>query len=70
MSKKIINVTPVKSKWKVDGISKSYNNRKEAVDAGARLGRRNGNAELVVKKMNGQIGEKRTYGKDPFPPKG
>ena len=40
-----------------------------AVDQGRRLATRN-KSELVVHKQDGKIGERRSYGNDPFPPRG
>jgi len=40
-----------------------------AVDQGRRLARRN-KSELVVQKQDGKIGDRRSYGSDPFPPRG
>ena len=71
MSKrKQIHIRNENSGWKVDGIKKSYDTRSDAVEAGSRIGRSTGNVELIVHRMDGKIGERRTYGKDPFPPKG
>ena len=53
------------------GREVSHHKTKEAaIHAGARKGRADGHAQLIVKKENGQIQEERTYGEDPFPPKG
>ena len=71
MSKrKQIHIRYEKSVWRVDGIKKSYDTRADAVQAGSRLCKSIGNVELIVHRMDGTIGEKRTYGKDPFPPRG
>jgi hypothetical protein len=40
-----------------------------AVEQGRRLARRN-KSELVVHKQDGKIGDRRSYGHDPFPPRG
>lgn len=69
MKKKQIFVTPLNGNWTVSNLSINFETRAEAVNAGARIGRANGNAELIVRKLDGKIGERRTYGLDPFPPK-
>ena len=43
--------------------------QKEAIDI-ARPISRNQNSELVVHRPNGQIRDKDSYGRDPFPPRG
>jgi len=40
-----------------------------AVEQGRKLARRN-KSELVVHKQDGKVGERRSYGNDPFPPRG
>ena len=40
-----------------------------AVDQGRRLAMRK-RSELVVHKQDGKIGERRSYGDDPYPPRG
>ncbi|MBL1639252.1 DUF2188 domain-containing protein, partial [Klebsiella pneumoniae] len=43
--------------------------QQEAIDA-ARSISRNQESELVIHRPNGQIRDRDSYGKDPFPPKG
>lgn len=43
--------------------------QKEAINR-ARVISQNQGSELVIHRMNGQIREKDSHGKDPFPPKG
>lgn len=41
-----------------------------AVDAGVTVAKANQPSELFICKENGQIEDRRTYGDDPYPPKG
>lgn len=43
--------------------------QREAIDRGRPIARNNG-VELVIHRPNGQIREKDSHGKDPFPPRG
>jgi Uncharacterized protein conserved in bacteria (DUF2188) len=40
-----------------------------ALEQGRRLAQRN-KSELVIHKQDGKIGDRRSYGNDPFPPRG
>lgn len=42
----------------------------DAVDAGAKVAKANAPSELIICRMDGTIEDKRTYGDDPFPPRG
>lgn len=42
----------------------------DAVDAGVKVAKANQPSELVICRMDGTIEDKRTYGDDPYPPKG
>ena len=76
MSKKK-NYHVVKGKdgdWKLKGAgaqraSSSHGTKKEAVEAGRDLAKRNG-SELSIHNEDGKIGRKHSYGNDPNPPKG
>jgi uncharacterized protein YdaT len=61
-------------RWRVDvtgnkRASGTHTTKTAAVDQGRRLASRN-TSELVVHKQDGKIGERRSYGNDPFPPRG
>jgi hypothetical protein len=49
--------------------SGSHATKQAAVEQARKLARR-AKSELVVHKQDGTIGERRTYGRDPFPPRG
>jgi hypothetical protein len=41
-----------------------------AVQSGMRQGHQTPHSQLLIKKENGEFQEERTYGEDPFPPRG
>jgi hypothetical protein len=49
--------------------SGSYATKPPAVAQGRQLATRN-KSKLVIHNQDGKIGERRTYGRDPFPPRG
>lgn len=64
-----------KEQWNVkkDGAkrpSASTETKEEAVQTGIGLARKQDHSQLVIRKVNGEIQEERTYGNDPYPPKG
>lgn len=68
------HVVPHNNKWAVKGAGNSkatkvVNTQREAIQI-ARDISKNQKSELVVHRTNGQIREKDSHGKDPFPPKG
>lgn len=74
MSNKNQHIVPHESGWAVRGAG---NNRATSVHetqaAAIQRGReiaQNNNSELFVHGRNGQIRERDSFGKDPFPPKG
>jgi hypothetical protein len=52
------------------GQERQFTTKTEAVQFGAREGRANGHAQLVIKGRNGRIQSERTYGADPRRSKG
>ena len=60
--------------WQVKGegnrkATVRTNTQSDAIDR-ARIISRNQNSELVIHRANGQIREKDSHGRDPFPPEG
>lgn len=60
--------------WQVKGAGSSRATvrtftQKEAINIGRAISRNQG-TELVIHRPNGQIRDKDSHGKDPFPPKG
>ena len=74
-SSKSIHVTKHKSgdwQYKTAGNSKAtkvMGTQKECINLATEQAKRNG-AELFIHGKNGQIREKNSYGKDPYPPRG
>jgi Uncharacterized protein conserved in bacteria (DUF2188) len=61
-------------RWRVEvtgnkRASGTHTAKPAAADQGRRLAARN-KSELVIHKQDGKIGERRSYGNDPFPPRG
>lgn len=50
-------------------VSRNYDTKAEAQAAGRTTAKLKG-TEHIVHKRNGQIGERNSYGNDPYPPKG
>ena len=46
------------------------NTKDDAVSRGAKIAKNRGYSQLIIRKKDGTFQEERTYGKDPFPPKG
>lgn len=68
------HVVPHEQGWAVrpEGASKPtsvHHTQAQAIEA-ARSTARNQGTELLIHRPNGQIRERNTYGKDPYPPKG
>jgi len=55
---------------KSSGGTTAHRTKTEAVREAARVGRENGNAQVIIKKRDGKIESERTYGKDPRRSKG
>ncbi|MBN8612106.1 MAG: DUF2188 domain-containing protein [Deltaproteobacteria bacterium] len=53
-----------------DKAASVHDTRFHAVDAGVEVARNNQPSQLVIHKGDGTIEEERTYGNDPYPPKG
>lgn len=74
MSKKNQHVTPHPEGWAVRGAGNqratSIHTKQSEAIAAARAQAVNNGSELFVHGRNGQIRERNTYGKDPYPPKG
>lgn len=67
-------ISPFEGNWKVhqgdeDRVVAVKNTQKEAIDAGRKLAQ-DVKGELIIQGMDGQIRERRSYGDDPYPPKG
>lgn len=67
------HVTPKGDFWQLKGegnskATKIFNTQREAIEYG-RIVAQNQASELFIHRPNGQIRDRDSYGKDPFPPK-
>lgn len=74
MSNKNQHVVPHDNGWAVRGagnerVTSTHNTQAEAIER-ARDIARNNQSEILIHGRNGQIRDRDSYGKDPFPPKG
>lgn len=74
MSKKNQHVVRNGEQWSVRGAGNTnrtatYDTQREAIERGKEIARNQG-SELLIHGRNGQIRERNSYGKDPYPPKG
>lgn len=75
MVKTRIHVTPTDNGWqsKAEGAQRANatgSTKAEVVQRAIEIAKNNGNASVIIHKADGKIQEERTFGKDPFPPKG
>jgi hypothetical protein len=75
MTRKRIWVSPDEGKWKVktegaQRATKIYNNKEDAVKKAIETAKSEKPSQVIIQKLDGQIQEERTYGNDPYPPKG
>jgi hypothetical protein len=70
---KSIHVVPSGKGWAVrpakGAVSSTHRTQEAAIERGRRAAKQN-QSELNIHGRDGQIREKNTYGKDPYPPKG
>ncbi|MEZ8202245.1 DUF2188 domain-containing protein [Vibrio splendidus] len=50
--------------------TKSFSKKEEAINYAVFIANRNQPSQLFIKKKDGEIQDERTYGDDPYPPKG
>lgn len=68
------HVVPVEGRWGIRGegnsrLTSTFDRQSDAI-AAARQISRNQHSELFIHGRNGQIRERDSHGKDPFPPRG
>ncbi|NLV44318.1 MAG: DUF2188 domain-containing protein [Candidatus Hydrogenedentes bacterium] len=71
---KRIHITGTRGNWSgkregADRASFIIENKQDAIEKGKELASKD-RGQLIIHKQNGRIQEERTYGKDPYPPKG
>lgn len=74
-NRKTYHVTSRDGDWVVQAekaarASSKHPNKAEAVDRAVELAKSQGLSQVIIHKQDGTIQEERTYGKDPYPPKG
>jgi hypothetical protein len=74
MSKKNQHVVPHQDGWAVRGagnerVTKHFDTQSQAIQFARKIAI-NQTSEMLIHNEQGQIRERNTYGKDPFPPKG
>ena len=75
MARTVWEVQPSGTEWVVKRRGASQATRRfrlksDAVSFGVSLARANEPSQLIIKRGNGTIEDERTYGNDPFPPRG
>lgn len=68
------HVVPRDGQWAVRGAgnrkaTRVFSTQREAISVAREIAR-NQRSDLVIHRSDGRIGEKNSYGNDPFPPKG
>lgn len=68
------HVVPHDGEWAVKGegnqrATSTHRTQREAIETAREIAIKN-KSEMFIHRENGQIRERNTYGKDPYPPKG
>lgn len=74
MNKKNVHIVPHDTGWAVriegnERASSVHRTQRDATEAGRGRARRDG-TEILIHGENGQIRERNSFGRDPYPPKG
>jgi len=69
------HITYLKEGWKLKKVGAEraagiFDEKEKAIKAGIKIAKNQPLGQLVIHKMDRAIQEERTYGKDPYPPKG
>jgi predicted acetyltransferase len=73
MARKRYDVVFKLSQWQVTYASQTISThlaKSTAIDVGVAVARRNEPSQLVIHRADGTIEDERTYGDDPYPPRG
>jgi len=73
MARKRYDVVPAGAKWEVKHNSVALSDwhlKENAIEAGVKVARANAPSQLIIHRLDGRIEDERTYGDDPFPPRG
>lgn len=72
-ARKRYDVVPHNGDWAVKHngqVLSTHTTKEAAVQAGVQVAKANQPSQLVIHRANGTIEDERTYGDDPFPPRG
>lgn len=74
-TRRIYDVAPRGDRWAVKerGGARAigvFDDKSAAVARAAQVARRHRESQIVIRRQDGTIQDERTYGNDPFPPKG
>lgn len=73
MARNIVRVLPHEREWEIT-LNKSreaiYGVKATAIDKAVELAKKNQPSQLLIHRADGTIEDERTYGDDPYPPKG
>jgi hypothetical protein len=73
MARKRYDVVPSGAQWRVTHLSATLSThqlKEVAITAGVTVARANQPSQLIIHRQDGTIEDERTYGNDPFPPRG
>ncbi len=73
MARKRYDVVPAGAKWEVKhngAVLSDWHLKTSAIDSGVRVAKANQPSQLLIHRVDGTIEDERTYGDDPFPPRG
>lgn len=73
MTRKRYDVVHKIGNWHVTHLGRTLSThvlKSTAIDAGVAVARRNAPSQLVIHRADGTFEDERTYGNDPFPPRG
>lgn len=73
MARKRWDVVPNGPQWRLTHLGATVSNhltKQAAIDAGVAAARANQPSQLLIHRQDGTIEDERTYGDDPFPPRG
>lgn len=64
---------PKNQQWKVlvnGRLLSSHRKQSTAIEAGRKNAKNTNNSQLLIHRRNGTVRDERTYGNDPYPPRG
>lgn len=73
MARKRFDVVPNGAQWRVTHEGRTLSNhltKPPAITAGVTVASANQPSQLLIHRQDGTIEDERTYGNDPFPPRG